>query len=46
MAEQKKRPGPLDPQDILAKLEMIKQQVQQSMPEFDVPQPAAPAPIG
>ena len=41
MAEQKKRPGPLDPQDILAKLEMIKQQVQQSMPEFDVPQPAA-----
>ena len=42
MAEQKKRPGPLDPQDILAKLEMIKQQVQSSMPEFDVPQPAAP----
>ena len=42
MAEDNKRPGPLDPADILAKLELIKQQVQQSMPEFDVPQPAAP----
>jgi hypothetical protein len=42
MAEEKKRPGPLDPQDILAKLEMIKQQVQQSMPEFEIPQPEAP----